>query len=207
MKTKFYAAIAAVVVATPAMAQQVPDAKVAVVDIERVLTECTACRAANTQLQAQGTQLQALANQLSAPLQTEGQSLQTAVTAARGNPDAALQARIRAFQTREQQANQQIQTQRATVERNVAYVRQQIGQRASPIIQQIAQQRGATVALDKGSTLFSAPATDITDTVLTQLNSQLPSVSVTAPAQATAPAGAAPARPAPTTPARPNTGR
>ena len=204
MKTKFSAAIAALVLATPAVAQQVPDAKIAVVDIERVLTECTACRAANTQLQGQGAQLQALAQQLSTPLQTEGQSLQAAITAAKGNPDAALQTRIRAYQTREQQANQQIQNQRATVERNVAYVRQQIGQRASPIIQTVAQQRGATIAIDKGSTLFNAANIDITDTVLTQLNSQLPSVSVTAPAQAApAPAGTAPATP----PARPNTGR
>lgn len=197
MKTIFSMAIAVATIATPALAQQVPDAKIAVVDSERLLSECTACKAANTQLQAQGNQFQTQAQQLAAPLQTEGQALQTAVNAAKGQPDAALQARIRAYQTKEQQVNQQLQGQRATLERNVAWVRQQIGQKAGPIIQQVAQQRGATIALDKGGALYAAPATDITDAVLTQLNSQLPSVSTTAPAQAAPTQGTAPA----TTPA------
>ena len=172
------------VASASALAQAVPDAKIAVVDTQRVLSECTACKAATTQLQAQQTQLRTQAQTLSTPLQTEGQSLQTAITAAKGNPDAALQARIKAFQTKQQAAQQQIQTGEQSLERNAAYVNQQIGAKARPIIQQIATQRGATVAIDKGSTIFSAPATDITDAVLTQLNSQLPSVSVTAPAQA-----------------------
>ncbi|KAK0358104.1 hypothetical protein LTR94_036718, partial [Friedmanniomyces endolithicus] len=74
-----------------------------------------------------------------------------------------------------------------------------IGTRLGPIITQIAQQRGATLAVDKGNSFYNAPATEITDAVLAALNTQLPSVSVTAPAQA-APAATAPAagtRPAP----------
>jgi hypothetical protein len=35
------------------------------------------------------------------------------------------------------------------------------------------------VAVDRGAVLFAAPALDITNEVLTQLNTQLPSVSVT----------------------------
>jgi len=182
-----------------AAAQALPDAKIAVVDSDRVFAECTACRSANTQLQAQQTQLQTLAQQLGAPLQTEGQSLQTAVTAAKGNPDAALQTRIRTFETRQQQARQQVATQEQTLQRNVAYVRQQIGQRLGPIISQVAQQRGATLAVDKNNTFYNAPAVEITDAVLASLNTALPSVSVTAPAQAQQPAAAPAAGTVPTT--------
>ena len=174
--------------AVPAFAQAIPDAKIAVVDTQRVLTECTACRAANTQLQAQQAQLRTQAETLSAPLRTEGQSLQTAVAAAKGNPDAALQARITAFESRRNAAQQQVATGEQSLERNAAYVNQQIGAKARPIIQQIAQQRGATLAVDKASTIYSAANVEITDAVITQVNSQLPSVSVTAPA---APAPAA----------------
>lgn len=181
-----------------AAAQALPDAKIAVVDSERVLRDCTACRAASTQLQAQQTQLQTLAQQLSAPLRTEGQSLQTAITAARGNPDAALQTRLRAFETKQQSAQQQISIQEQTFQRNVAYVRQQIAQRMAPIVTQIAQQRGATLAVDKGASFYNAPNAEITDAVLAQLNQQLPSVNVTAPPpQAAAPAPAATPAPAP----------
>jgi Skp family chaperone for outer membrane proteins len=182
----------------PAFAQALPDAKIAVVDSERIFRDCNACKAATTQLTAQRTQLQALATQLGAPLQTEAQGLQTAVTAAKGNPDAALQTRIRTFEQRQQQAQQQIGQQEQQVQRNIAYVRDQIGQRLGPIISQVAQQRGATIAIDKGGSFYNAPAVEITDAVLALLNTQLPSVSVTAPAQAAPTAPAAGARPAPT---------
>lgn len=202
MRSLTKAAIAAFVFAAPtapAFAQALPDAKIAVVDSERIFRDCTACKAATTQLQTQRQQLQALATQLGQPLQTEAQSLQTAVTAAKGNPDAALQTRIRAFEQKQQQAQAQIGQQEQQVQRNIGYVREQIGTRLGPIITQIAQQRGATLAVDKGNSFYNAPATEITDAVLTALNAALPSVSVTAPAQA-APAATAPAagtRPAP----------
>ncbi|MEN2746255.1 OmpH family outer membrane protein [Sphingomonas sp. T9W2] len=202
MRSLTKAAIAAFVFAAPtapAFAQALPDAKIAVVDSERIFRDCTACKAATTQLQSQRQQLQSLATSLGQPLQTEAQSLQTAVNAAKGNPDAALQTRIRTFEQRQQQAQQQIGQQEQQVQRNISYVREQIGTRLGPIITQIAQQRGATLAVDKGNSFYNAPATEITDAVLAALNTQLPSVSVTAPAQA-APAAAAPAagtRPAP----------
>ncbi|WP_294292580.1 OmpH family outer membrane protein [uncultured Sphingomonas sp.] len=206
MKTVFATALFAATAMTPnlAAAQALPDAKIAVVDSDRIFGQCTACVAANTQLQAQRQQLQTLAQQLSAPLTTEAQSLQTAVAAAKGNPDAALQTRIRAFETRQQQAQQQVQTQEQTFQRNVAYVRQQIGERLGPVITQVATQRGATIAVDKNNTFYNAPGVEITDAVLAALNAALPSVSVTAPAQATAPAAPAATTPAPT---RPATGR
>lgn len=181
------AAIAAVATA-PAFGQAIPDAKIAVVDTARLLSECTACKAANVQLQAQQAQLRTQAQSLTAPLQTEGQSLQTAVAAAKGNPDAALQARIQAVDAKRNAAQQQLAGGEQSLERNAAYVNQQIGAKARPIIQQIAQARGATIAMDKGGTIYAAATVEITDAVLAQLNSQLPSVSITAPAAAGAPA-------------------
>ena len=194
MKIILTAGLFAAAALTPSLAagQALPDAKIAVVDSDRIFRDCNACRTANTQLQTQRTQLQTLAQQLGTPLQTEAQSLQTAVTAAKGNPDAALQTRIRTFETRQQQAQQQVATQEQTFQRNVAYVRQQIGERLGPVITQVAQQRGATIAVDKNGTFYNAPTVEITDAVLAALNTALPSVSVTAPAQAQQPAAAAP---------------
>ncbi len=185
------AALAAAAIPAAAPAQQLPGAVVAVVDTNRIFSECTACVAANTQLQAQGQQLQTRAETLRGPLQTEAQAIQQAVQAAQGTPDVALQQRIQAFQTRQQAAQSEIAQGQQTVERNVAYVRQQIGQRLQPIIEQAMQQRGATIVLDHGSALAVNPAIDITDGALATLNQQLPSVNVTAPA---------PQQPAATTP-------
>ena len=187
--------------AAPALAQRIPAATVAVVDTDRVMRDCNACKAANTQLQTQVQQVQQLANQLVTPLQTEAQQLQTALQAAKGNPDAALQQRVEQVQTRQQTAQRQVSEQENTVQRNVAYVRQQIAQKMVPIVQQVAQQRGAQIAVDRGSTLFAAPTVDITDGVLTTLNQQLASVSVTAPPPQQQPAAQPGTAPAPATPA------
>lgn len=200
MRSFTKAAVAAFVFAVPtapAFAQALPDAKIAVVDSERIFRDCTACKAATAQLQTQRTQLQSLATQRGNELQPEAQQLQAAVNTAKGNPDAALQTRIRTFEQKQQAAQQQIGQQEQQVQRNIAYVREQIGTKLGPIITQVAQQRGATLAVDKGSSFYNAPATEITDAVLAALNAQLPSVSVTAPAQAAPTAPAAGARPAP----------
>lgn len=202
-------AFAALAIASPVSAQQIAPAVIAVVDVQRILAQCTACVAANGQLRAQEQQIQARAAQLSTPLQTEAQTLQTAVNAAGGNPDATLQARIHTFETQQQAAREEIQGRQETLQRNRNFVLQQIGQRLNPIINQVAQQRGATIAMDAGSTIWNAPTVDVTDAVLALLNTQLPSVSTTAPPPTPAPAAAPGTRPAtapattpPTTPPR-----
>lgn len=183
-----------------AAAQALADAKVAVVDVERVMSQCVACVAANGQLQTQQTQLQQFAQQQSTPLQTERTAIETALRAANGKPDAALEARVRAFQTRAEPVQRSITEREQTLRRNAQFVEQQIAQRLVPVIEQVANQRGATIAVAKGSLLFSATSADITDPVLAALNQQLPSVSTTAPPPQPAaqqPAAPQPARPAP----------
>jgi outer membrane protein len=168
------AAAAALTLFAPAAAsaQRLNPAVVAVVDTARILRECTACRAAQTTLQGQVTALQQRQQQLATPIQTEAQSIQTAVNALQGKqPDAALQGRITALQ----QLGRQEQTLRSTQ----AHVVQQINQRLGPIIQGQLAATGATIIVDRDAALAVAPAIDITNTVLAALNQQLPSVSVT----------------------------
>jgi outer membrane protein len=206
-KFTFASAIAAsalIASTAPASAQsRLPAPVVAVVDAQRVMSDCNACKQAQAQLQAQLNQMQQFAQQLAAPLDTEAQQLDAALKAANNRPDAALQTRIQTFRGKQENAQRQVQEQQQTLERNAAFVRQQIGVKLIPVIDQISQQRGATVTIDKGSLLFAAPTLDITDGVLASLNQQLTTVNVVAPPPA--PQGTAPApRPAAATPARTN---
>ncbi|MBX3595189.1 OmpH family outer membrane protein [Sphingomonas sp.] len=164
-----------------AAAQALADAKVAVVDVEKVMGTCTACVAANAQLQTQRQALVTFAQQQGQPLQTEENALQAALKAANGKPDAALTTRIQAFQTKQQTAQNQFNERQQTFQRNVQYVQQQIAQKMMPVVQQIAQQRGASLAIAKDSLLFAATSIDISDAVLATLNQQLPSVQTVAP--------------------------
>lgn len=176
------AALAATAIAAPtaAQAQRAPAAVVVVVDSQRVYSECTACRAAVTQLQGLAQQLQSRQQALAGPIQTEAQAIQTAVNALQGRqPDKALQDRIVALQNRQEQANQELGRLQQNAQSTQLNVRRQIDARLGPIINQVMTQRGANLALDVEATLARSNALDVTDAVLAALNQQLPSVSVT----------------------------
>lgn len=186
-KLTFAASAAALALAIPfaVQAQQLPPAVIAVVDIERVGRTCGPCAAALQQIQAQDNQLEQRRQQLAAPLQSEQQQLQTAVSALqRGQqPDAALSQRIQAFQTQQETAQRELAQRAGALERNLAYVQQQIGQRIVPAAQQVGQQRGATLVMPRGSALYAAPTVDITDAVLAAVNRNTAPINTTAPAQ------------------------
>ena len=98
-------ATSALAVPATVSAQRVPAASIAIVDSGKIYSECTACVAARTQLQSQATALQTRQKTLTDQLRPEGQQLETAVAALSGKqPDAALQARIKAFQDKERAA-------------------------------------------------------------------------------------------------------
>lgn len=181
----FGAALAALALAVPAAApaQQLPQTVVAVVDTGRIVETCTVCAAAQQQLQTQLQGLQQRAQQLGTPLQTEEQALSQAIGALpQGQqPDQALQQRLQAFQTQRETAQRELVTREQAIQRNAAFVRQQIAERLNPIIVQVMQQRGANLAMDRAATLAIAPQLDITDAVLAVLNQNTAPLNVNAP--------------------------
>jgi Skp family chaperone for outer membrane proteins len=173
---------ATALVPVAAQAQAIPPAIVAVVDLDRVTRECNACRTAQASLQSQLTALQSRQQALAGPLNTEGQSIQTAVSALNGKePDAALKARAQAWDTKRQQAGQEIQRQEQQLKANSDYVQKQIVDKLNPIYGQVMQRRGANVLVEQGTTLASGSALDVTNDVLAALNAALPTIQTTAP--------------------------
>ena len=183
------AALAALSLAVPgvAAAQRTPNAQIIIIDTGRILRECTACVAAQTQLQGQFTALQQRAQTLGQPLQNEAQSISQAAQALRNQAagaaktaaETALQTRIQALQTRENTANQELARQEATIRSTQAHVVKQIQDRLRPIVTQVMNARNANLVLDTDATLHHSPALEVTNEVLAALNQQLPAVSVT----------------------------
>ena len=100
---------------TVAHAQKAPASVIVVVDTDRVYRECTACVAAQGQLQALVTSSRTRAEQLGQPLQTEAQSIEQAGAAlrnqtgsARTSGETALNARVQAFQQKQTAAQQEL---------------------------------------------------------------------------------------------------
>jgi Skp family chaperone for outer membrane proteins len=192
------AAFSALALGVPgiAHAQKVPAAVIAVVDTDRVYRECTACVAAQNQLQALVTSSRNRAQELGQPLQTERQSLEEAAQAlrnqtgaARTSGETALNTRLQAFQQKQTAAQQELAQLEQNIQSTQANVLRQINERLNPVITQVMTARGANVALDTNATLARGANLDVTNQVLAQLNAALPSVSVTPlPAPAAAPA-------------------
>jgi Skp family chaperone for outer membrane proteins len=200
-KLAFGAAFAALSLAMPgvALAQRAPAAVIVVVDTDRVYRECTACRAAQTQLQGMVTSARTRATQLGQPLQTEAQSIEQAgaalrnqTGAARAAAETALTTRMQQFQQKQTTAQQEVARLEQNIQSTQQNVLRQINTRLNPVISQVMTARGANVALDVNATLARAGAIDVTADVLTALNAALPSVSVTP-----LPQGQQPAQPQP----------
>jgi Skp family chaperone for outer membrane proteins len=180
-------AVSALTFSGAAEAQQ---RSILVVDTDRILNECTACKAAGTQLQSQVQQGRTRAQQLEASLKTEADALEKAVKALGGKqPDAALQARIAAFRQKQQAGSTEMSTKESTIQSTQAHVQQQIGTKIVAIVEQSRARRQASVVVTKASALATDPAIDITGEVLAALNQQLPSVSVTPLPQQSRPQG------------------
>jgi Skp family chaperone for outer membrane proteins len=183
----FGAAAAAIAFTAPvaAQAQRAPDAVIVVVDTDRVYRECTACRAAQTQLQTMVTSARTRAAQLGQPLQTEAQSIEQAgaalrnqTGAARTTAETALTARVQQFQARQTAAQQEIARLEQNIQSTQANVIRQINERLNPIVTQVMTQRNANIALDTSATLARSNAVEVTDAVLAALNQQLTTVNV-----------------------------
>lgn len=180
--------LAAAAFTLPSAAVAAPS--VLIVDLDRVLSECTACRAASTAIQSQIQQGQARAQALENQLKPEAQALEAAGRAL-GNkePDAALKARAAAYQQKQQAAQAELATKQRQIESTQANVQQQIANRVVLISEQSRARRQADVVVGKNATLASNSASDITAEVLAALNQQLPSVSVTPLPQQARPTG------------------
>jgi outer membrane protein len=192
MKTLLFSAVFAATVLVPAAAsaQAIPQAVIAVVDLERVTRDCSACKTASAALQSQVNSLKSRETALASPLQTEGKSIQATIDALKGKePDAALQARIKAFQSKQQTGAQELSRQQQQIQRNQQFIQKQITDKLAPIYQSVMQKRGANVMIEVGSTLATATSIDVTNDILTALNTAMPSLQTNAPAAAQSTSG------------------
>jgi outer membrane protein len=190
MKKLILAAVAVSSLSGTALAQRVPAATIAVVDSNRAASECNACRTAIAQFRSQGTAFENRRQTLSNQLGPERTAIQTAINAL-GNrqPDAALQARIKAFDTRAQQAEQELSRTQTNLQSINANILRQIKERLDPAVRTVMASRGASVVIESNNTLGFSPALDVTNDIIAQLNQTLPSISVTPMPQQPRPQG------------------
>jgi len=163
------------------LAQAAAPATIIVVDIERVVSQSAAGKAAMGEIQGKVTALQTRANALQGQLKTEADAIQ-AGQANKSLAGPALDTRVKAFGQKQQSAQQEVGRLENEIQRSRQFVLQQISDGVGPIVSQIMKERGANIALPKGATLQHAAALDVTTEVITRLDKSLPKVSTTPPA-------------------------
>jgi outer membrane protein len=174
------AAVAALALPAMASAQRAPAAVVVLVDTSKVYNECNACRTAQAQFQAQAAAAQTRQKTLASQLQPEHEAIQKAIDALAGKqPDAALRARIEAYQKKSEDAQQEVARSEQNLQSVRANIIRQIDVKFGPAVSQVMAQQGANVAIDMEGTIAHGPGTDVTAAVLAALNASLTSVTAT----------------------------
>jgi Skp family chaperone for outer membrane proteins len=190
-------AMGAALVSTPALAQPSQASGVMVVNYERIIADTDAGRSLTTQLQTIATAMQSELRPEGTAIETEETAIRTAIgnrTPEQIRSDSALSRRIEALQRRAEAFRQR----QVTTGRDLEYTRQQafngFNEQITPIVRELMESRGVSVALDAGAANLVLPAADATPDVISRVNQRVRTFSVTrrqAPAQA---AGAAPAQ-------------
>lgn len=153
-----------------------------VVDTQKVLKDSLVGQHVARQLETIYTSAQSEMKAKATPLETKGKSLQAQLKS-KGSmenvrADAGLTAQLQSFQTDQQklQVEEYYTTNELKITEQKAITL--VSKRVKTIIDQIAQERNADVVLEKSLVIYGGPA-DVTDTVISRLNSQMTTVPVT----------------------------
>ena len=172
--------------AAPAAAAQSP---YLVIDLNRVVLESAALKAAQPTLDAKKNAFESKLKTYQDQLSADAKALQQQAESGIAAPDV-LQAKQRELQEKAQKADQEVQQLRNDFARTTAFVENQILNGSKPVIDQLIKERGATLVLKRDAVVFASPSIDITGDVIARMQQTLPTVSTTPPApqQSAAPA-------------------
>jgi Skp family chaperone for outer membrane proteins len=187
----------------PAIAQS--KTGIAVADLQRAVGTSAAYTAARTQMQTtykpQIDAFNARKTAIDAELKTKGDALQAALTAAGNKPTPAIETQYQQFQQSQQTAQAELQRMGQPIGLANAYVEEQITAKLSDALKAVMTKTKVDLVLSPEATVSYQPTVDITQAVVTELNTLVPSVGITPPAgwqpgrQGQAAPGAAPAAP------------
>lgn len=168
---------AAIALSVPAVAQdnQRGLARIAILDVERVLTQSDAGKTALKQITEQRKRYQDEISKAEDQLRTEERELvqQRSTLAAE-----AFDEKRRAFERRVQDTQRMVQQRSGTIDSMMRSAREQIGKAALAALQELINERGFNVVLDRKQIVATDPGLEVTDEVLARVNKRLPSIKI-----------------------------
>lgn len=180
--TLFAAASAVAIVcslsATPALAQAslMQETKIAVADVQVVMSQSTAMKAISDQMNSKLKAYQSEFEKKQTALRKEEQELikqRTALT------KEAFEEKVKSFQGKEIAAQKDAAETKAKFDNAYGRAMGQVQKAAGEIATDLAKEKGFAIALVTSQLLYADPSLNITDDVLARLNKKLPNVTVT----------------------------
>lgn len=162
----------------PVAAEKLEPSVIAIVDMQRVLKESIAAQEMRQRVESHREAFQANINRLDESLRAEEQELkrQQAIIA----PEAFSKKR-REFEDKIADVQRSVQQRIRELDVVLAQATREIERALAPILVALSEERGFDIVMASNQFIFATKSSDITDEVLTRLNEQLPTVSVTLP--------------------------
>ena len=168
--------------AAPAAPRQpagpLPAPIIAVVDVDKIRESAVAAKSVRDQLTKQQSAYQDEIAKQENDLRNTEQELNKQRTVL--SPEAFAQRRQQ-FEQRVAEFQRSVQARRKQLDDAYKNSMVQVNKVVVDVIQEVAAQRGATLMLPRSQIILSAPAMEVTDEVLSQVNRKLPTVKVTLP--------------------------
>jgi Skp family chaperone for outer membrane proteins len=154
-----------------------PNTSIAVIDLNLILTEAKAAKDASEQIEEIAKQIEEeIAEKDKKILEEQNKLIESQAIMA---PEAFETQRIE-YENKLQNYNTERQAKLISIDNLVATSRQEVLDALSPILEEISNEKGITIVLEKNTVLLNAENMDITNEALKKLNKQLPSIKVSA---------------------------
>lgn len=158
--------------ATPALAES----NVGVVNVGKIMQASKAATSVRTQLQTKQKSFQADLDAKEKELFTEDQAL--AKLSKETTDKAGFEKKVKDFRAKAATEQRAIQSKKAQLDKAFAAALEDIQKNMNDIVKQVAAEKKLNVVLASSQVLYADAPLDITDEVLSRLDSKLPSVTV-----------------------------
>ena len=156
---------------------QYPDTNIGVVDLNYILSESDAAKDA-------AKQIEDIAKQIEEEIKSTDQSLideqNELIESQQIMAPAAFDEKRKEYENKVQNYNVTRQEKLMSIDRIVSESRNEVLNALKPILEEISNDKGITVLLEKNSVLLNAENMDITEEALKALNKKFPSIEVSA---------------------------
>lgn len=172
------ATVSALMVSGIATAQEIPAAKIIVVDTRLISTNSAVAQDMNRQITQIQNDLAAEIEAQNAALRTESQEIEQQRPL---QPPEVFEQRSEEFRLKVSQHQQDLQQKQLILERVLIEANDEVQRILKPILQNVLQQTGATMMVEKANVMEQIPGLDVTTSVIEQLDLALPALKIELP--------------------------